>query len=95
MKVIGLGKVHKFIEKHAHAKSPVAAWLAEARAAEWTSRAAVHARFGSRVDFTSQGNAVFRLGGKKYRLVVVIAFRSQTVSVVWIGTHAEYNGRQF
>ena len=41
------------------------------------------------------GNTIFRLGGNKYRLVAKVWFNKQAVSVVWIGTHAEYSRRQF
>ena len=95
MEVIGRSKLHGFMNKHAHAEGTAAAWLAEAQAAEWTSTSSIRERFGRRVSFTTQGNTVFRLGGKKYRLVVRVAFNTQKVVIVWVGTHAEYNRRRF
>ena len=95
MEVIGRGKLDGFMEKHAHAEGPAAAWLAEVQAAEWKSASDIRERFGRRVSFTAQGNSVFRLGGNKYRLVVRVAFNTQRVVIVWVGTHAEYNRRRF
>jgi len=95
MNVIGVKSIYEFIKKHAQAESPVVAWLAEAKEAEWASRSVVQDRYGGRVSFTPQGNTVFRLGGNKYRLVARVSFNTQTMSIVWIGTHAEYNKRRF
>ena len=95
MEVIGRGKLHEFVKKHAHAEAPVAAWLAEVQAAEWNSGSDVRGPFGRRVSFTAQGNSVFRLGGNKYRLAVTVAFNTQSVFIVWVGTHAEYDRRRF
>ncbi len=95
MEVIGRGKLHGFVKKHAHAESPAAAWLAEVQAAEWKSASDIRVRFGRRVSFTAQGNTVFRLGGNKYRLAATVAFNTQSVFIVWVGTHAEYNRQRF
>lgn len=95
MEVIGLSKLHRFMEKHAHAGGPAAAWLAEAQAAEWKSASDIRERFGRRVSFTARGNTVFRLGGNKYRLVVRVAFNTQRAIIAWVGTHAEYNRQRF
>jgi mRNA interferase HigB len=95
MEVIGLSKLHRFMEKHAHAGGAAAAWLAEAQAAEWKSASDIRERFGRRVSFTARGNTVFRLGGNKYRLVVRVAFNTQRVIIAWVGTHAEYNRQRF
>ena len=94
MEVIRRGKLTEFIRKHAQAKGPVAAWLANAESSEWRSHSDIQ-DVHSRASRTSKGNTVFRLGGNKYRLVTKMWFDKQAVSVVWIGTHAEYDRRRF
>lgn len=39
--------------------------------------------------------AVFNIKGNKYRLVTKIAYRTGTVFIKWIGTHAEYSKKSF
>lgn len=51
--------------------------------------AALKALFGS-ADWV-EGYVVFDIGGNKYRLVCDVVFRSQTVFIKHVFTHAEYD----
>ncbi len=94
MKVIGKGELANFAKKHAQAEGPVDAWLAEAEEASWETTQDVKGRYAS-ASFLSGNRVLFNIGGNKYRLEVRIAYRTSTVSVLWIGTHAEYNRKKF
>lgn len=34
---------------------------------------------------------VFNIGGNKYRLVVLAVFGKDSIYILWVGTHAEYD----
>ena len=42
-------------------------------------------------DFVGNDRIVFNIGGNKYRLIARIVYRSQTIFVVRIMTHEEYD----
>jgi mRNA interferase HigB len=45
--------------------------------------------------FLKENYVIFNIKGNSYRLVVKVAYNSQTVLVKWIGTHAEYDKKTF
>jgi mRNA interferase HigB len=94
MEVLGVGKLAAFTRKHVQAETRVLAWLREAEASEWRSPTEIIERY-KRASVIRNGRIIFRLGGNRYRLVVDVSFRQQEVHVVWIGTHSEYDHRQF
>ncbi len=90
MRVISRKALREFAGKYPLAKTPLDAWFYEARRAEWFSFADVKARYGS-ADVVAGNRVIFDIGGNKYRLVVKIAYRCQTVFVRFVGTHSEYD----
>jgi mRNA interferase HigB len=75
---------------HADAEPPLRAWFAEVSRADWTSMAALKARYPT-ASVIDNERVVFNVGGNKYRLVVKVWFAGQAVWVKWLGTHAEYD----
>jgi len=71
-------------------EQPLKAWLAETKAADWRTPAAIKEQFGS-ASILGGGRIVFNIAGNKYRLVVWINFAYRVVYVRFIGTHAEYD----
>ena len=43
------------------------------------------------VDQVAGSKLVFNIGGNNYRLVVLAAYRTQRLFVLWVGTHADYD----
>ena len=78
------------MKKHADARKPLQAWVADVEAATWRRPQDVRDRYAS-VDFIRDGLAVFDIKGNDYRLAAQIGFNRGTVSVLKVGTHAEYN----
>ena len=78
------------MNKHADARKPLQAWVADVEAAKWQRPQDVRDRYAS-VDFIRDGLAVFDIKGNDYRLAAQIGFNRGTVSVLKVGTHAEYN----
>jgi mRNA interferase HigB len=90
MIVIGNRLLEKFRTKHAHVRQPLNAWLAEVEDADWQSPNDIKARYAS-ASFLDNQRVVFNLKGKRYRLLVKVAYKTRIVMVLNIGTHAEYN----
>lgn len=90
MRVVGRRRLDQFARQHAQAKPLVAAWLAEAEAAEWRQPQDIKARHAS-ANFLPNNRVVFNLGGNKFRLLVMITYVNGVVLVEQVGTHEEYN----
>ncbi len=65
------------------------AWYKTARKANWQSLAELMAVYPS-ADLVGR-YVVFNIGGNKYRLIARIVYRSQTLFVVAVMTHEEYD----
>lgn len=94
MKVVGREKLTKFMKKHAAAKSPVSAWLAEVCSAQWSGPQDIKDRFAS-ASFLADNRVIFNIGGNKFRLAIIVYYVGGTVLIDRIGTHAEYNQWKF
>jgi len=90
MRVISRKPLREFAVKHPPAKAPLDAWYAEACRADWASFADVKARYGS-ADVVAGNRVIFNIGGNKYRLIAKLAYKSRTLYVRFVGTHAEYD----
>ncbi len=90
MRVISRRPLREFSGKHPPAKSPLDAWYAAVRRADWASFADVKATYGN-ADVVAGNRVIFNLGGNKYRLIAKIAYRCRIVYVRFVGTHAEYD----
>lgn len=92
MRLVGQLKLTEFIKRHADARSWLLAWAAEAEAAGWKTPQDIKDRYRS-ASFLPDNRAVFNVKGNRYRLICSIAYKTQVVTVTWIGTHAEYSKR--
>lgn len=90
MILTGRDKLTAFQKRHAQARKPIAAWVAEVEQATWRNGHEVKQRFPS-ADLVGGNRVVFDLKGNSYRLVVVIQYVAGVASVRFIGTHAEYD----
>lgn len=93
MRVLTRKTLRQFWEselKHAVAKGPLEAWLAEAEAATWVNPAAVKEQYRN-ASILKDSRVVFNIKGNDYRLVVKINYDMGLVRVMWIGTHKEYD----
>lgn len=92
MRVIALGTLRAFWQKagRGDAEQPLKAWFKEAEKADWTGPADIKRRYAS-ASFLNENRVVFNIGGNKYRLIVRVMYRSRTVYIRFIGSHAEYD----
>ena len=92
MTVVGRDRLDDFCAKHPGARSWIENWLADAEAALWTTPHVLKARYPS-ASFLGAGATIFNVKGNDCRLEVTVAYKTGTVVVLWIGTHAEYDER--
>jgi mRNA interferase HigB len=89
MNVISYKKVRDFILKHADSDAALNAWYATAKKANWKNLAEVQQRY-LHADLVGR-YTVFNISNNKYRLIARIVYRSQTIFIIDILTHREYD----
>ncbi|MGO1542291.1 MAG: type II toxin-antitoxin system HigB family toxin [Luteimonas sp.] len=90
MRVIAVGTLKAFWERHAQAEQPLKAWYDEAKAAKWMTPQDIKSSYAS-ASFIRNNRVVFNIKGNDYRLVVAVAYKIQIVYIKFVGTHAEYD----
>ena len=89
MNVISLKRILGFSSSHRDADASLRAWYKTAKKANWRSLADLKQTYPS-ADLVGR-HTVFNISGNKYRLIARIVYRSQTVFVVAVMTHQEYD----
>jgi mRNA interferase HigB len=82
--------IDDFIKNHADAKSALQRWIVTVEKAEWKTHADIKADFPS-ADYIGNKRYVFNIRGNNYRIVVVIIFVINLLTVRFLGTHSEYD----
>jgi mRNA interferase HigB len=90
MKVLGLSHLEDFKHRHPEGAKRAIAFLAEAREAGWRTPQDIKDRY-RHASFLANNVVVFNMHGGRYRLAARIAYQSQTVVIVRVGTHEEYD----
>jgi mRNA interferase HigB len=87
-----VGRIHidDFVKKHVAARRWVQTWVLEVEDAVWRSPQDIKDRYRS-ASFLANNVVIFNIKGNQYRLKCVIAYKTQTVVIQWVGTHAEYS----
>ena len=89
MNVISLKRILGFSSSHRDADASLRAWYKTAKKANWRNLAELKLTYPS-ADLVGR-HTVFNISGNKYRLIARIVYRSQTLFVVAIMTHEEYD----
>ena len=90
MRIISRKPLRDFIMTHPQAKNPVESWYKETKHAQWENFAEIRAQY-RHADVVAGNRVIFNLGGNKYRLVVKVAYKTKSIYVKFIGTHATYD----
>ncbi len=90
MQVIARSTLRDFYALHPKAKAPLESWYHEVDRADWQSPTELRRRY-STASFLEGNRVVFKIGGNKYRLVVKVNYKFQSVFILFIGTHKEYD----
>ena len=89
MHVISYKRIREFFSTHRDVESSLTAWYKTTKKANWHSIVELKLVYPS-ADLVGR-YTVFNIGGNKYRLIARIVYRSQTIFVVRIMTHEEYD----
>lgn len=89
MNIIGLNVFRGFVKLHLDAESPINAWRKIASKATWKNIVEVKQTY-PHADAVG-ACTVFNIKGNHYRLIVNIDYRAQTISIINVLTHAEYD----
>lgn len=89
MHVISLKRIRELFSTHRDAESPLMAWYKTVKKANWQNLTELKSLYPS-TDVVGR-MTVFNIGGNKTRLIARIVYRSQTVFVIRVMTHKEYN----
>jgi mRNA interferase HigB len=92
MRIVGRETLDRFCSRHADARKWISSWLGEVESSAWATPQAIKDRYAS-ASFVEGNTVIFNVKGNDYRLEVVMAYRTGTVVVKWMGTHAEYDER--
>lgn len=92
MKIVGRHRLDEFCAKHSDARPWIEAWLHETESVSWLTPQEIRDRFAS-ASFLHGNVVIFNVRGNRFRLEVHVAFRNGIVTLIWIGTHAEYDER--
>lgn len=89
MHVISRKAIREFIKKHPDAEGSLASWYSEARKAKWKNLAEVRQQY-SHADLVG-AYTVFNIKKNSYRLITRIRYRGQTIFIIKILTHKQYD----
>ncbi len=92
MRIVGRGKLDAFCTRHPDTRPWIEAWLHETESMAWTTPLAIKIRYGS-ASFLRSNVVIFNVRGNNYRLEVHVAYRNGIITVLWLGTHREYDER--
>jgi mRNA interferase HigB len=89
MNVISFKRIREFSLTHRDAEVSLRAWYTTAKKSNWQSPAELKQTYPS-ADLVDR-YTVFNIKGNKYRLIARIVYRSQTIFIVAVLTHKEYD----
>ena len=90
MRVIALGALRAFWNRHPDAEIPLRSWYAAASRAGWSSPTEVKAAYRN-ASFIANNRIVFNIKGNDYRLVVAVHYNRGMMFIRFVGTHREYD----
>jgi mRNA interferase HigB len=89
MRIIKRAALMRFWSKHPDAKASLEAWYAVVHKAKWTTPMEMKQVY-SNADLVGR-RTVFNIAGNKYRLIARVNYISQTVFVLHVLTHSDYD----
>jgi mRNA interferase HigB len=90
MEILNKIAIEHAIIKHSVAKHALQQWVAMVEQAQWENHSDLKHTFPS-ADYVGNLRYVFNIKGNGYRIIAIVIFLSGTLTVRFIGTHAEYS----
>lgn len=94
MQLLGLIKLDDFKRKHADTRGALDVWRALVEQAQWSGPQDVKNHYPS-ASFLADSRVIFNIKGNSVRLVVKVRYQNGIVLIEWVGTHAEYDKKNF
>lgn len=94
MQILGLPIIEAFKKDHAASRGPLDAWRNAVEHANWKTPHDIKRGYRT-ADFLADNKVIFNIKGNSYRLVVQVRYQNGLVLVLWVGTHAEYEKKNF
>ena len=98
MRIISKARLREFWDEHPQARGPLEKWYHVARQAFWKNFMEVRQCLGT-VDAArvASGHTVtiFDVGGNNYRLIAAIHYQRQTLYLLRVLTHSQYDTNQW
>lgn len=89
MQIIGLRKIDAFKRDHANSRVSLEGWIAVAGEAIWKTFPDVKRTFAA-ADYLHP-YVIFDVGGNNYRLIAIIDYERQSITIHNLLTHATYD----
>lgn len=93
MHLISVRTLVNYAREHVQAKNDLDAWAAEVKHAHWKTPMDIKEKYSS-ASFLCDNRVVFNIHGNDFRLLVRVNYASETVFVLFVGTHAEYDKKE-
>lgn len=90
MRILGRSKLDEFAGAHADAKSWIENWIADTELAVWGTPQDIKNQYVS-ASFLAGNVVIFNVKGNRYRLEVLVAYKTGIVVIRKVETHAEYS----
>ena len=90
MRLIALGTLRNFWDRHPDAEIPLRSWYANASRGKWRRPADIKTAYRS-ASFIANNRVVFNIKGNDYRLVAAVHYNRGMMFIRFIGTHREYD----
>ena len=90
MRIVALGTLQNFWQRHPDSEIPLRSWHAAASRAGWRSPADVKAAYRN-ASFVANNRIVFNIKGNEYRLITAVHYNRSMMFIRFIGTHREYD----
>jgi len=90
MRIVSKRTLKEFWEKHEDVEQALLSWYKIVKAAKWNNFNEVKQQFRS-CKVLGNDRVIFKIKGNKYRLVVKITFRNQSVWIRFVGSHSDYD----
>lgn len=94
MKLLGKPILENFKQKHPDSRKALDAWRSEVEKAKWQTSQDIKNNYRT-ASFLDNNQVIFNIKGNKYRLVVKVRYENEIVHIEWIGTHQEYDKKNF
>jgi mRNA interferase HigB len=94
MWLVGADILIKAARKHPDAEPALRAWMRVVQDARWQNLAELRQTYPSADGVTAASGAVitvFNIRGNRYRLLTRVSYKAQTVQIVDLLTHSEYD----